>query len=208
MQALRELCQQYSKWKPLEDYILRIETYKDSDGVFVLENCKAMIESICKTILDDLKESYTAADTIQSLISRTCSKMSCLPHTSDLARSFITVAQRLGEFRNAFTSVGHGQPMHLLEENKKRIIGASVNFMINSVEQLAIFLVTIYQEEYPLKVQTELRYIDNQDFNAEFDESLEPMQIGQYGPYSPSEVLFEIDIDAYRTELFSRKSQS
>lgn len=202
MQSLRELCQQYGKWKPLEDYILRIEAYKDSDGVLVLENCKAMIESVCKTILDDLKEPYTATDSIQSLISRTCSKMSCLPNTGDLARSFITVAQRLGEFRNAFSSVGHGQPVHLLEENKKKIIGASVIFMVNSIEQLVVFLVTVYHEEYPKQVQPELRYIDNQEFNESFDETIEPVVIGQYGPYRSSEVLFYVDQEAYKTELF------
>lgn len=202
MQTLKELCQQYSKWKPLEDYILRVETYKDTDGILVLENCKAMIESVCKTILDDLQEPHTATDSIQSLISKTCSKMSCLPHTGDLARSFITVAQRLGEFRNAFSVVGHGQPVHLLEENKKKIIGASVAFMINSIEQLAVFLVTVYQEEYPKQVQLELKYIDNPKFNESFDETIEePISIGQYGPYRPSEVLFYIDQEAYKTEL-------
>ena len=208
MQTLRELCQQYSKWRPLEDYILRIEAYKDSDGVLVLENCKAMIESVCKTILDDLEEPHSAPESIQALISKTCNKMSCLPSTGELARSFITVAQRLGEFRNTFSAIGHGQPTHLLEENKKKIIGASVSFMINSIEQLTIFLVTVYHEEYPKRVQPELRYIDNQEFNEEFDDSLEPVQIGQYGPYSPSEALFSVDIDAYKTELFNRKSQS
>ncbi len=207
MQSLRGLCQQYSKWKPLEDYILRIEAYKDSEGVLVLENCKAMIESVCKTILDDLAEPYSTSESIQALIYKTCNKMSCLPNTGELARSFITVAQRLGEFRNTFASIGHGQPVHLLEENKEKIIGASVSFLINSIEQLAIFLVIVYQEEYPQQIQAEIRYIDNTDFNEEFDDSLEPIQIGQYGPYSPSEVLFSVDLDAYKTELFSRKSQ-
>lgn len=207
MQSLRELCQQYSKWKPLEDYISRVDTYKNSDGVLVLENCKAMVESICKTILDDLGEPYSTAETIQALVSKTCNKMSCLPSTGDLARSFVTVAQRLGEFRNAFSVVGHGQPVRLLEENKKKIIGASVSFMIVSIEQLAIFLVTVYQEEYPQRSAPQLRYEDNKDFNIGFDEELETVQIGVYGPYSPSEVLFYVDEDAYRTELLNRPTQ-
>ncbi len=37
MQTLKEICQQYSKWQPLEYYILHIETYAASDGVLVLE---------------------------------------------------------------------------------------------------------------------------------------------------------------------------
>lgn len=201
MNSLRDICQQHRKWAPLEDYILRVETYKDSDGVFVLENCKALIESICKTVLDELGGAYTRSDSIQALIGKTCSKMSCLPNTSSLARSFITVAQNLGEFRNTFGATAHGQPTRLLEENKKKIVGASVQFMINSIEQLAIFLITVYQEEYPLQSKPSLRYEDNPDFNSDFDDREEEIQIGPYGPYAPSEVLFYLDKRAYETEL-------
>lgn len=201
MQALKEICIQYRKWKPLEDYILRIETYKDNNGSLVIENSKALIEGICKTILDDLGEAYSASESIQGLVSKACNKMSCLPNTGDLARSFFTVAQRLGEFRNAFVSVGHGQSVYKLEENKSKAVGASINFMINSIEQLAIFLITVYQDEYPRYVKSQLRYEDNSEFNTDFDEQIEIIEIGQYGPYSPSEVLFYVDKSAYRTEL-------
>lgn len=204
MQSLRGLCQQYGKWKPLEEYVLRVETYRESDGILVMENCKALLESICKTVLDELGEPYSGSESIQALVSKACSKMSCLPSTGDLARSFTTVAQKLGEFRNTFASIGHGQPVRLLEENKKKVIGASVDFMVNSIEQLAIFLITVYQDEYPRHVTQQLRYEDNKDFNVNFDEQLEPVQIGIYGPYSPSEVLFYMDENAYRTELTSQ----
>lgn len=201
MEALKEICQQYGKWRPLEDYILRIDSYKDTDGSLVLENCKALIESVCKTILDDLKEPYGSAETIQVLVSKACAKMACLPQTGDLARSFMTVAQRLGEFRNAFSTVGHGQSVHKLEENKNKIIGASVIFLVNSIEQLAIFLIAVYQEEYPQHIQSQLRYEDNNKFNEDFDEQIEMIEIGKYGPYSPSEILYYIDETAYKSEL-------
>ena len=38
-------------------------------------------------------------------------------------------------------------------------------------------------------------------FNQQFDEEIEPIEIGTYGPYSPSELLFNIDSDAYQSEL-------
>jgi len=201
MNSLREICQQHRKWAPLEEYILRVETYRDSDGILVLENCKSLIESICKTVLEELGETYSASESIPGLVSKTCNKMSCLPNTSDLARSFITVAQRLGEFRNTFAATAHGQPIRLLEENKKKVMGASVYFMLNSIEQLAIFLITVYQEEYPQYTRRQLRYEDNQNFNTDFDDQIEEVQIGNYGPYSPSEALFYLDKTAYETEL-------
>lgn len=207
MESLKEICNQYSKWKPLEDYVLRIETYKEDNGVIVLENCKSLVESICKTILHDLGESIPRGETIQNLVSKACNKMACLPNTGELARSFITVARRLGEFRNSFSEVGHGHPVYELEENRNKITQATIRFMMNSVEQLSLFLISVYQTEYPQHVQRQARYEDNPDFNELFDDQFEPIQIGEYGPYSPSEVLFNIDSDAYRTELVANEDK-
>ena len=203
MDILKEICESYTKWKPLEGYILRIETYQDSDGVLVLENCKALIESICKTILEDLKEPVSGTETFQALISKACNKMSCLPHTGSLVRSFVTVPQRLGEFRNDFAVIAHGASVYEIEERRNKITKAATDFMISTVEQLAVFLITVYQEEYPLKKQGKIRYEDNPDFNNQFDEEIDPIQIGIFGPYSPSEILFNIDSDAYKTELLN-----
>jgi len=201
MQLLREICQQHSKWNPLEEYLLRIETYLGSDGALVLENCKSLIESICRTILEDLKDLPSSAESFQGLITKTCNKMGCLSNARDLVRSFATVAQRLGEFRNQFAVIGHGASVYQLEEHRNKVTKAATDFMISTVEQLAVFLITVYQEEYPLQKQPNIRYEDNPEFNREFDEEIEPIQIGFYGPYSPSELLFNIDIDAYRTAL-------
>jgi hypothetical protein len=201
MELLRNICNSYGKWKPLEDYILRIETYRDNDGVLVLENCKALIESICKTILEDLDETIPSGENIQNLVSTACNKMTCLPNTSDLTRSFVTVAQRLGEFRNDFSVIGHGASVYQIEDRRNKITRAATDFMITTVEQLAVFLITVYQEEYPTAIQKNIRYEDNTDFNQQLDEDIGPIQIGIYGPYSPSEILFNIEIDAYRTAI-------
>jgi len=198
MDLLKEICDSYRKWKPLEECILRIETYQVSDGILVLENCRALIESICKTILKDLNEPTLGTESLQSLVSKACNKMSCLPNTGDLVRSFVTVSQRLGEFRNNFAVTAHGASVYEIKERRNKINKTAIDFMISTVEQLTVFLITVYQEEYPLKKQEKIRYEDNPDFNDQFDEEVEPIQIGEYGPYSPSEVLFNIDIDAYK----------
>lgn len=196
-----EISSQHSKWGPLEGYISRIETYRDKDGVLVLENCKALVESICKTILEDLGESIAVGENLNNLVSKTCNKLACLPNTGELARSFVTVANKLGEFRNSFSEIGHGRSVYQLEENRKKVTLATTQFMIATIEQLAVFLITVYQEEYPQHIQKQLRYEDNQGFNERFDEENNLVQIGDYGPYSPSEVLFLIEKNAYITAL-------
>lgn len=201
MELLKNICNSYIKWKPLEECILRIETYRDSDGVLVLENCKALVESICKTILEDLREPVSGTESLQALVSKACNKMACLSNTENLTRSFVTVAHRLGEFRNDFAVIAHGASVYRIEERRNKITKAATDFMISTVEQLAVFLITVYQEEYPLQKEEKIRYEDNPDFNQQFDEENDPIQIGIYGPYSPSEVLFNIEYDAYKTGL-------
>jgi len=207
MELLRNICTAYSKWKPLEDYINRIETYRNNDGALVLENSKALIESICRTILEDLGETIASGESIQNLVSTACNKMTCLPNTSDLIRSFVTVAQRLGEFRNNFSVIGHGASIYQIEERKNKITKATTDFMIATVGQLAVFLITVYQDEYPVTISKDVRYEDNVDFNKRFDDENELISIGDYGPYSPSEVLFNIDVDAYKTELSNKTTE-
>lgn len=201
MQLLHEICQQQSKWKPLEDYILRIETYPDN-GPMVVDNCKCIIESICKTILEDLGVDKSQHKTkIHELAKQTIEKLGCISKSGELVSALINTAQKIGEFRNEYTETGHGQSVYALEENRKNVAGATITFLIAIIEQTALFLIAIYQNEYPQHIQKQLLYENNPEFNEEFDELIEPIQIDRYGPYSPSELLFNIDIDAYRTAL-------
>lgn len=208
MQALREICQRYGKWKPLEDYILRIETYS-TNGPIISDNCKCIIELVCHTILDDLgisKEDRKSK--LHELAKQTVEKLGCINKAPDLISAFTNTAQKIAEFRNEYTETGHGQSVYAVDENRKKVGAATVAFLVAIIEQTALYLITVYQDEYPQYVQSSLRYEDNPDFNAEFDEQNESIGIGLYGPYSSSEVLFYIDDIAYKTELANYKQEN
>lgn len=201
MQALLEMCQQYGKWKPLEDYILRIKAYPDN-GPLVSDNCKCIVESVCKTILEDLGISAENHEKYLHLLAKqTVEKLCCINKMPDLVSAFTNTVQKIAEFRNEYTETGHGQSVYVVDENRKKVSAATIVFLVATIEQIALYLITVYQEEYPQYIQSSLRYEDNHDFNIEFDEQNEPIEIGQYGGYSPSEVLFYIDNVAYKTEL-------
>ena len=202
MQALRELCQQYRKWQSLEDYISRIETFSDN-GPIIIDNCKCIIEVVCKTILEDI--GLAPVDHEQQfhlLVRQTTEKLDSINNKSpDLVAAFTNTAQKIAEVRNKYTVTGHGQSVRATEENRQKVTNADISFLISIIEQTAIYLITIYQDEYPEHIQSNLRYEDNPDFNQELDGKYDPVQIGRYGPYNPSEVLFNVDKNAYRTEL-------
>jgi hypothetical protein len=201
MQVLKEICHQHSKWKPLEDYILRVEAYPDN-GPLIADNCKCIIESICKTILEDLGITADQHEhKLHLLAKQTVGKLGGINKVPDLIAAFTNTAQRISEFRNEYTETGHGQSVYVVDENRKKVTAATIFFLVSIIEQTAIYLITIYQDEYPQHIQFQLRYEDSPEFNQGFDEQNDVIEIGQYGPYSPSEVLFYIDEGAYKTEL-------
>lgn len=207
MQALKELCNQYSKWKPLEDYILRVETYSDN-GPLIADNCKCIIESVCNTILEDLgipKEEHKIK--LHELAKQTVEKLGCINKSPDLISAFTNTAQKIAEFRNEYTETGHGQSVYVVDKNRKKVTAAMIAFLVAIIEQTALYLITVYQDEYPQHIQSQLRYEDSSEFNEEFDDQNEIIEIGQYGPYNPSEVLFYIDENAYKSELANFKQE-
>lgn len=200
MDKLKELIDGHSKWNPLISYINRIEAFKD-DGVLILENCKAVVESICKTILSETVGSVNASATTQSLLKSACNKMGCLKNSIDLIRSFETVGSHLSEIRNKYCSTAHGQSMADLSRNSSCIKGALSDFILIIFERLSVFLISVYENEYVAVEKKELAYEDYPKFNESFDQDHEEILIGQNGPYLASEVLFEMDSIAYNTEL-------
>lgn len=201
MEKLKEICEQFSKWKTLEEFILRLDTHIDN-GPLVVDNCKCIIESICKTILEDLGIDKTQHKTkLHELTQQTVEKLQGIKKSPELTSALILSAQKIGEFRNQYTVSGHGQSIYSIETNKNVLVGATIQYFMSIIEQTALFLITVYQDEYPSQIQSKMHYEDNPEFNNSFDELSEPIQIGGYGPYSPSEVLFYIDNNAYKSEL-------
>lgn len=50
MEKLKELLENHSRWKPLNEYVSRIEAYRENDFSFCIENTKSLLEAIGKEI--------------------------------------------------------------------------------------------------------------------------------------------------------------
>lgn len=134
MQALKEICNQYSKWKPLGDYILRVETYSDN-GPLIADNCKCIVEFVCKTILEDLgmpKDEHKTK--LYELAKQTVEKLGCINKSPDLISTFTNTAQKIAEFRNEYTKTGHGQSVYVVDENRKKVTAATIAFLVAIIE--------------------------------------------------------------------------
>ena len=208
MKQLEEFFEAHSRWRPLKRYLERIRAFPD-DGGIIVGNCKDLIESICKTILEDhFKEELTGNERFQNLVKNACVKMGTLNQVASLASAFSNLATQLGTLRNHHTDAGHGMTATKLEQMPEEITEATSHCLITITEQIALFLLRVFEHEHPQRETSKPLLLNTHlEFNEAFDEEHDSHEVAGYGPYSSSEILYSVDLDAYRTELEEYKNK-
>ncbi|MEQ9373343.1 MAG: abortive infection family protein [Coleofasciculus chthonoplastes F3-SA18-01] len=172
---LRELVEKYRRWHSLGIFVNRIELVYASDLDSAISNAHSLIETILKTILFERVEEYKDESKLKTirinkLVSETLKNINLVRcgENSKFISGMITSIQNLGEIRN---SLSHGKNLHSLEDEKTEELAAF--FLMNSVENIACFLIEFYEVEYPLKSKgKEIKYEDEnyRDFNDWLDD--------------------------------------
>lgn len=192
-----------TKWQPLNDYVLRIETYRETSPGLVIENCKSLIESIFKTILVEVN-----SETEESL--KDCSTSNLYGKVKNILfiekKGYCNIigsfSSAIAEFRNKLGETSHGKDIYTLERNRDALFGDEILFLLSTTDNIAFFLLSYYKNLYPkyAEKKRELVYGDYNEFNEWFDETQEQVVVGGVS-LSPSRVLFDGDVDAYKTSL-------
>jgi len=195
MEKFRETISVYDAWEGLGTYINRIETFLETDFITSVENGKALIESICKTILSKTSEPYAETDSINKLVSKTLKHLGIFAENQipKFGSGMVTAMQNLGELRNNHGETSHGKSIDDLKNNRLEKISAS--FLVNSIEVMAVFLIEYYEIEFPNKKKNEEK-INYADFNDFLDDEYGDVDVTGI-PYPTSEVLFSVDSTAY-----------
>ncbi|MBC2702933.1 abortive infection family protein [Desulfobacula sp.] len=196
MEKLRDTISTYDAWEGLSTYINRIETFLESDFISSVENGKALIESICKTILSKTSEPYGETDSINKLVSRTLKHLGIFAENqiSKFGSGMVTAMQNLGELRNNHGETSHGKSIDELKNNKLEKLSAA--FLVNSIEVMAVFLIEYYEIEFPNKKNKKEEKIDYSEFNEFLDDEYGDVDVIGI-PYPTSEVLLSVDTTAY-----------
>lgn len=191
------------KWQPLNDYVLRIETYRETSPGLVIENCKSLIESIFKTILVEV-DTKTEDDLKDIDIGGLYRQVKKILFFEEKGYCHIigSFSSAIAEFRNKLGETSHGKDIYTLEKNRGALFGDEIHFLLSTTDNIAFFLLSYYKNLYPLYAERkkELSYEEYNEFNEWFDEEQEEVVVGGVS-LSPSRVLFDGDIDAYKTTL-------
>jgi hypothetical protein len=190
----------------IEQQVNALEAAVVENPALVFDLAKTLIESVCKAILQARKVSFANDDNLPRLFRETTEHLPFLPpaaSNSVEARKSLertlgglhTAVQGICELRNScgFASHGSAQARPPLESVQALLAAQCADAIIG-------FLYRVHRDEQAVPRDRPLQYDDNPGFNDYIDSANDPVRIFEL-TYRPSEVLFAVDLEAYRDAL-------
>lgn len=209
MQRVRNTLALYSRWRELGAYVDRMEAHLESDFSLVIENAKALLESIGKEVCKSRGAELGANPSINAVLKRAFTSMDYPAEglVAQVSGALATIGQQIGELRNQISPTSHGKPLDELKERNSKVDLMTREFLIDSTVAVAVFLIRAFEERQELRPlsPTEpeppepLDYESHQDFNEYWDGAFGEFAMGAY-LYSASEVLFKMEPKSYLAE--------
>jgi len=197
----------------MQQQIETIENALGNNPSLVFDLSKALVETVCKTILNDRKIAYTNDDDVQQLFRKTIENLQLLPPDQSgarntrqglekTARGLLQAVQGMAELRNEQGMASHGKDAYA-----RPVEAVQALLVAQSADAIVHFLYNVHLNYRRDLTTTRLTFPQNPDFNDYVDE-IHGGAINIFdGEYRPSEVLFEMDQEAYRVNLTDYLSQ-
>lgn len=205
MNKLKKTIEQYGRWSVYSMYVERIEAHIDSDFSICIENSKSLIEGISKQICKEKGVSIATDEPFNRLVKTAFSAIGYSPgeHLNVISGSLSAIAQQLGNLRTALGSTSHGKTIEELKSRNETLNLLTKDFLIDTIEIISCFLIRNFENENPRKkiksLEDTLDYLEAEEFNDFWDDSFGEFEMGNYS-YSASEILFNVDKQAYINE--------
>ncbi len=123
---------------------------------------------------------------------------------TQISTALATIGQQMGNLRNEIGTTSHGKSLEEPKARNDKVDDLTKEFLIDTTVVVAAFLIRTFENENPRaktgQVETELLYTANKPFNDFWDDLYGEFAMGGYS-FPASEILFNIDYEAYRTEL-------
>lgn len=205
MDKLKDKISQYGRWAPINEYIVRIESHLDSDFSISLENAKALLESIGKEICKSKGIMLAPDSTVNGVLKNAFAAMGYPKNDmiTQISTSLANIGQHVGGLRNIIGISSHGKTLEELKNRNDAINELTKFFLINTIELVSCFLISLYEGEHiEINSSKEIVYDECDDFNDYWDELYGEFAMGGYS-YTASEILYNNDPNAYESEYNS-----
>lgn len=205
MERLKRIIAQYGRWSELDIYIDRIEAHTKSDFSHAIENAKALLETIGKEICEVKQVDLGENPTIQAVLKKSFVAIGYAGGdlVTQISGSLANIGKHVGILRNKISPTSHGKSLAELKERNNTVDQFTRDFLIDSTETVAVFLISAFENENPRvksKVEeSKYTYTEFEDFNNYWDDLYGEFEMGSYS-FPASEVLYNVDNKAYMTE--------
>jgi len=190
----------------IEHQVRTIEQAVSETPALAFDLAKALVETICRTILEDRGKPYDASWELNKLFNETTQCLRLVPesHSGDpeARRSILRtlaglngVVQGLCELRNKGGIASHGHDAFDPSMEPVQALLAA-----RAADALVHYLYSAHRAYERDPNVGRIRYQDFDDFNDFIDDAHEPIRIFDL-IFQPSEVLFDVDAEAYRAKL-------
>lgn len=206
MDRLRKIFEEYGRWADFSIYIERIEGHISSDFSHAIENAKALLESIGKEICNQQGLELESTASINVVLKKAFMAIGFSNDSliAQVSSALATIGQQIGDLRNDVGATSHGRSIEELKDRNSKIDELTKEFLIDTTVVVATFLIRNFENNNPRTSQnfeeTKFLYIDNEEFNAFWDDLYGEFVMGEYS-YPASEILFHVDYQAYVNEL-------
>jgi hypothetical protein len=180
-----------------------IEEAVNDRPAMVFDLAKALVETICKTILDELGVGFDNKFDAPKLLRETLIRLQLFPSghesPSDVTESIkktvnglMTTVHGLCDLRTREGMASHGREAFSANlEPVQALLAAS------AADTVAVFLWNVHKSYSPAGRPERISYEDNSEFNDWMDQMHEPPVLIFELPYKHSEILFNLDRQAY-----------
>ena len=173
----------------------------------VFDLAKALVETICKTILDERGVEYDNNFDAPKLLRETLNQLQLFPSghgsPSDVTESIkktvnglMTTVQGLCDLR-----IREGMASHGREAFSANLEPVQALLAACAADTVASFLWNVHKSYSPTGRPERISYEDNPEFNDWVDQIYEPPVMIFDLPYKHSEILFHVDREAYSGAL-------
>lgn len=190
------------------------QAVRNNDVGLTFDFAKSLMETTCITILEDRGITPPKHDNFPQLVNLTVENLPIVPKShenipelKESIRTFIgginAVMKGLSEIRNHEGLASHGKDAYSLqlENTQAHLVARSVDALVN-------YLFKIHREYPGGHAVRGIRYVDHPGLNEFIDSNNEIISVFDYR-YTPSEVLYNTDLEAYCTLIseFGEKAE-
>lgn len=190
----------------IDQQVRAIEDAIDRVPDFAFDLAKTLVETVCKTILEDIGRPADPSWDAPRIIKETTTFLSMFPprhpdaaKIQETIRKTInglhTTVQGLCELRNNYGLASHGR-----DGFSARLELRQATLAAQAADTIVSFLYRIHRDALTQTPGARVYYEDHSDFNEDFDLDNETIRLGEL-ELLPSRVLFHTDREAYRAAL-------